>query len=27
MTILTRYWNKPIPLRQFDWEAQLLMRS
>jgi hypothetical protein len=19
--ILTRYWNKPIPLRQFDWEA------
>jgi hypothetical protein len=21
MTILTRHWNKPIPLRQFDWEA------
>jgi hypothetical protein len=21
MTIITRHWNKPIPLRQFDWEA------
>ncbi len=20
-TIVTRYWAKPIPLRQFDWEA------
>jgi hypothetical protein len=19
--IVTRYWQKPIPLRQFDWEA------
>lgn len=19
--IITRYWAKPIPLRQFDWEA------
>lgn len=21
MTIRTSYWPKPIPLRQFDWEA------
>lgn len=21
MTITTHYWMKPIPMRQFDWEA------
>ncbi len=21
LTIITHYWAKPIPLRQFDWEA------
>jgi hypothetical protein len=21
--IITRYWAKPIPLRQFDWEASV----
>ena len=23
LEIVTRYWAKPIPLRQFDWEAWL----